>query len=162
MVTTPATTALDRAGIRYGSHPYEHDPASELSYGLEAAAALDVEPEVVFKTLVTRVDGLRGQGLAVAVLPVAATLDLKAFAQALGHKKATMAEPAAAQRSSGYVTGGISPIGQRTALPTVIDACAEPLERMYVSGGRRGFDLSLSPQDLARVTRGQFAPIART
>ncbi|SEE32264.1 Cys-tRNA(Pro) deacylase [Ruania alba] len=156
---TPATVALANAGIDFGTHPYAHDPASELSYGLEAAAALGVPAEVVFKTLVARVDGLPGQGLAVAILPVAETLDLKALAQALGQKKATMADPAAAQRSSGYVTGGISPIGQRTALPTVIDATAQELPLMYVSGGRRGFDISLAPQDLAQVTHGRFEPI---
>ena len=159
---TPATVALDRAGLTYQAHPYIHDPASELSYGLEAAAALGVPPEVVFKTLVAKVDGLRGaQGLAVAVLPVTATLDLKALAQALGCKKAAIAEPAAAERSSGYVTGGISPIGQRTTLPTVIDSSAEQLERVYVSGGRRGFDISLAPTDLIAVADAQVAPIAR-
>ncbi|UFU02035.1 Cys-tRNA(Pro) deacylase [Ruania suaedae] len=162
-MTTPATLGLDRAGVDYRTHPYTHDPASGLSYGLEAAAALGVPPEMVFKTLVAEVDGLRAaRGLAVAVLPVTATLDLKALAQALGHKKAVMADPAAAQRSSGYVTGGISPIGQRTALPAVVDSSAEQWERIYVSGGRRGFDISLAPADLVRVTDARLISIART
>ncbi|TDE95857.1 Cys-tRNA(Pro) deacylase [Occultella glacieicola] len=157
---TPATTALTHAGVAYTTHPYTHDPASGLGYGLEAAAALGVPPEAVFKTLVVHVDGLRGSGLAVGVVPVSASLDLKAIARALGHKKATMADGAAAERSSGYVMGGISPIGQRTALPTVVDTSAHSLVTMYVSGGRRGFDLGLAPADLVAVTGGRFAPIA--
>ncbi|MBZ2195777.1 Cys-tRNA(Pro) deacylase [Occultella gossypii] len=157
---TPATTALTRAGLTFTTHPYTHDPGSDLSYGLEAAAALGVPPEVVFKTLVVHVDGLRGSGLAVGVVPVSSSLDLKAIAGALGHKKATMADGAAAERSSGYVMGGISPIGQRTALPTVVDSSAQALATMYVSGGRRGFDIGLAPADLAAVTGGTFAPIA--
>ncbi|MFC8502270.1 Cys-tRNA(Pro) deacylase [Pedococcus sp. NPDC057267] len=153
---TPATTTLTRLGIAYDLHPYEHDPAAP-SYGLEAAEALGVPPAHVFKTLL--VQGERG--LAVGVVPVDRTLDLKAVAGALGLKKVAMADPAAAERSTGYVVGGISPVGQKRALPTVVDESAASLDRVYVSGGRRGLDLSLDPADLVRVTGGTFAPIAR-
>lgn len=157
---TPATLALTAAGVTFQVHTYSHDPRSELSFGLEAAAALGVDPTVVFKTLVVQVPGLaRHSGLAVALVPVAETLDLKAVAQSFGQKKATLAPPADAQRSSGYVTGGISPVGQRTALPTVVDASAQGLDRVYVSGGRRGLDVSLAPSDLAAVTGATFAAI---
>lgn len=153
---TPATTALTRAGVAFDVHPYEHDPAAP-SYGLEAAAALSVPPGQVFKTLL--VDN--GAGLAVGVVPVDRQLDLKAVAAALGWKRAIMAEPAAAERSTGYVVGGISPVGQRRRLPTVVDRSATGIERIYVSGGRRGLDLSLAPADLVRVTDGLIADIAR-
>ena len=153
---TPATTTLTRLGVAYDLHPYEHDPAAP-SYGLEAAEALGVPPGHVFKTLL--VQGERG--LAVGVVPVDRTLDLKAVAAALALKKVSMADPAAAERSTGYVVGGISPIGQKRPLPTVVDASAASLDRVYVSGGRRGLDLSLDPADLVRVTGGSFAPIAR-
>ncbi|HET8767821.1 Cys-tRNA(Pro) deacylase [Phycicoccus sp. M110.8] len=153
---TPATTTLTRLGVAYDLHPYEHDPAAP-SYGLEAAEALGVPPAHVFKTLL--VQGERG--LAVGVVPVDRTLDLKAVAAALGLKKVSMADPAAAERSTGYVVGGISPVGQKRPLPTVVDESAASLDRVYVSGGRRGLDLSLDPADLVRVTGGSFAPIAR-
>jgi Cys-tRNA(Pro)/Cys-tRNA(Cys) deacylase len=153
---TPATTTLTRLGVTYQLHPYEHDPAAP-SYGLEAAEALGVPPAHVFKTLL--VQGERG--LAVGVVPVDRTLDLKALAAALGLKKVTMADPAAAERSTGYVVGGISPVGQKRPLPTVVDTSAARLDRVYVSGGRRGLDLSLHPEDLLRVTDGSFAAIAR-
>ncbi|TQJ50821.1 Cys-tRNA(Pro) deacylase [Phycicoccus sp. SLBN-51] len=153
---TPATTALTRAGVDFAVHPYEHDPAAP-SYGLEAAEALGVPAEQVFKTLL--VEGERG--LAVGVVPVSRTLDLKAVAAALGVKKVAMAPPAAAERTTGYVVGGISPVGQRKALPTVVDDSALAFERVYVSGGRRGLDLSLSPTDLVRVTGATCASIAR-
>ena len=153
---TPATTALTRAGVDFGVHPYEHDPAAP-SYGLEAAEALGVPAEQVFKTLL--VEGERG--LAVGVVPVSRTLDLKAVAAALGVKKVVMAQPAAAERTTGYVVGGISPVGQKKALPTVVDDSALGFERVYVSGGRRGLDLSLSPIDLVRVTGATCASIAR-
>jgi len=153
---TPATTALTRLGVAYDLHPYEHDTAAP-SYGLEAAEALGVPPAHVFKTLL--VQGERG--LAVGVVPVDRTLDLKAVAAALGLKKVAMADPAAAERSTGYVVGGISPVGQKRPLPTVVDESAASLDRVYVSGGRRGLDLSLDPADLVRVTGGSFAPIAR-
>lgn len=158
---TPATATLTEAGVAFAVHQYTHDPSSGLSFGLEAAAALGVDPAQVFKTLVVRVTGLARHGaLAVAVVSVTDSLDLKSVAQALGQKKAALAPPADAQRSSGYVTGGISPIGQRIALPTLIDRSAEGLERVYVSGGRRGFDVSLAPADLAAVTGARFAPLA--
>lgn len=153
---TPATTALTRAGVDFAVHPYEHDPAAP-SYGLEAAEALGVPAEQVFKTLL--VEGQRG--LAVGVVPVSRTLDLKAVAAALGVKKVAMAPPAAAERTTGYVVGGISPVGQKKALPTVVDDSALAFERVYVSGGRRGLDLSLSPADLVRVTGATCASIAR-
>src|SRR5699024_7297113 len=158
---TPATLARTAAGIPFQVHTYTHDARSERSCGLEAAGALGVDPTVVFKTLVVQVPGLaRHSGLAVALVPVAETLDLKAVAQAFGQKKATLAPPADAQRSSGYVTGGISPVGQRTTLPTVIDTSAEGLDLVYVSGGRRGLDVSLRPRDLAVLTGAVFAPVA--
>jgi Cys-tRNA(Pro)/Cys-tRNA(Cys) deacylase len=153
---TPATTALTRAGVAFEVHPYDHDPAA-ASYGLEAAAALTVPPGRVFKTLL--VDN--GSGLAVGVVPVDRQLDLKAVAAALGWKKAVMADPAAAERSTGYVVGGISPVGQKRRLPTVVDRSATGFDRIYVSGGRRGLDLSLAPADLVRVTDAQVADIAR-
>jgi Cys-tRNA(Pro)/Cys-tRNA(Cys) deacylase len=153
---TPATTALNRAGVPFDLHPYDHDPAVP-SYGLEAAAALSAPLAQVFKTLL--VDS--GSRLGVGVVPVDRQLDLKAIATALGWKRATMAEPAAAERSTGYVVGGISPVGQKRRLPTVVDHSATGFERIYVSGGRRGLDLSLAPADLVRVTDAKVADIAR-
>jgi len=154
--STPATVALDRAGVEYRGHPYVHDPAA-ASYGLEAADALGVEPARVFKTLLVDT----GKGLAVGVVPVAGQLDLKAVASALGVKSVTMADPSVAERVSGYVVGGISPVGQKRALPTVLDETAYGFETVYVSGGRRGFDIELSPTDLATVTRAVRARIGR-
>lgn len=153
---TPATTALTRLGLAFELHPYDHDPAA-ASYGLEAAAALSVPPAQVFKTLLVSGDS----GLAVGVVPVDQQLDLKAVAAALGLKKVAMAQPAEAERSTGYVVGGISPVGQRRVLRTVIDSSALGFDRVYVSGGRRGLDLSLSPADLVTATKAQVAPIAR-
>jgi Cys-tRNA(Pro)/Cys-tRNA(Cys) deacylase len=154
--STPATVALDRAGIPYSRHPYEHDPAA-ASYGLEAAASLGVEPSRVFKTLLVDT----GATLAVGVVPVDGQLDLKAVAAALGVKSVTMADPAAAERSTGYVVGGISPVGQKRTLPTVLDDTAYGFGTVYVSGGRRGFDIGLSPADLATVTGALRARIGR-
>ncbi|HIT75859.1 MAG TPA: Cys-tRNA(Pro) deacylase, partial [Candidatus Avipropionibacterium avicola] len=153
---TPATVALERAGIEHGLHPYQHDDG-QSHFGEEAAAALGVDPRLIFKTLVVDT----GSGLAVAVVPVATQLDLKAMANALGVKKVTMAEPTAASRSSGYVVGGISPLGQRTPLPTVIDDNAERLDQMMVSAGKRGLQVQLRPSDLAALTDARFAPIGR-
>ncbi|KQM83247.1 Cys-tRNA(Pro) deacylase [Agromyces sp. Leaf222] len=153
---TPATLALTRAGVAFRAHAYEHDPRA-AAYGLEAAEKLGLDPDRVFKTLLAVVDG----SLAVAIVPVAMQLDLKAFAQALGGKRAEMADPAVAERKTGYVVGGISPIGQKTPLPTVLDESAILCERVYVSGGRRGLDLELAPDDLIAVTSGRYAPIAR-
>ncbi|MFI5708575.1 Cys-tRNA(Pro) deacylase [Kribbella sp. NPDC051620] len=153
---TPATVALTKAGMTFTTHAYEHDPAAK-SYGLEAAEALGLQPEQVFKTLLVEVDGK----LSVGVVPVDKQLDLKAVAAALNGKKAAMADPAAAERITGYVVGGISPIGQKRPLPTVIDASATDHETVYVSGGRRGLDLGLSPTDLIKLTSARTAPIAR-
>jgi Cys-tRNA(Pro)/Cys-tRNA(Cys) deacylase len=153
---TPATVALARAGIAFTAHAYEHDPRA-AAYGLEAAEKLGLDPDLVFKTLLADVDG----ALAVGIVPVAMQLDLKALAHALGGKRAGMADPAVAERKTGYVVGGISPIGQRTPLPTVLDESAILCETIYVSGGRRGLDLELSPDDLLAVTSGRYASIAR-
>ena len=153
---TPATVALAAAGVAFTQHAYEHDPAAG-SFGLEAAEALGLPPEQVFKTLLVDT----GAGLAVAVVPVSGLLDLKAMAAALGVKRVTMADPAAAQRSSGYVVGGISPLGQKRSLPTVVDESAELFDVVYVSGGRRGLDLGLSPADLVRVTGAVVADVGR-
>ena len=153
---TPATVALTKAGIAFTTHSYEHDP-SAASFGLEAANALGLAVEQVFKTLLADIDG----NLVVGIVPVHRKLDLKALAASVGGKRASMADPAIAERSTGYVVGGISPIGQKRALKTVIDNSAETIETVYVSGGRRGFDLGLSPVDLQSITRAMFAPIAR-
>ena len=153
---TPATVTLDRAKIAYEVRAYEHDPAAR-SYGMEAAEALGVEPERVFKTLLVETD----KGLGVGIVPVDTQLDLKGIAAALGVKKATMADPAAAERVTGYVVGGISPIGQKKSLPTVLDESATTHATILVSGGKRGFDIELAPADLLTVVRGSTAPIAR-
>lgn len=151
---TPATAALAAAGVPFVLHPYVHDP-SAASYGAEAAEALGIDPEKVFKTLMVEVEGR----LAVGVVPVSGSLDLKAFAAALGAKKASMADPAVAERRTGYVLGGISPLGQRQTSPTVIDGSALALETMLVSGGKRGLDIEVAPADLLRLTGGITAPI---
>lgn len=154
---TPATAALTRTGVSFVLHPYEHHDG-EQHYGDEATAALGLDPTRVFKTLVVELAG-RGGSLAVAVVPVARQLDLKAFATALGAKKAGMADHDAAQRSSGYVLGGISPLGQRTQLPTVVDASALTFETVFVSAGRRGLQVELSPADLVTLTGAQVAAV---
>jgi Cys-tRNA(Pro)/Cys-tRNA(Cys) deacylase len=141
--------------VTHRVHAYEHDPRAE-SYGAEAATALQVAPERCFKTLVAEVDGV----LAVAVVPVTGSLDLKAFAAALGGKRAAMADPTLAERTTGYVRGGISPLGQRRRLPTVVDASATPFPTVYVSAGRRGLQVELAPADLVRLTGAAVAPIA--
>ncbi|GAA3688050.1 Cys-tRNA(Pro) deacylase [Arthrobacter ginkgonis] len=158
---TPATALLDRTGTPYRLHAYGHDPAA-ASFGLEAAAALGVEPASVFKTLLVAT-GLPGaEALAVGVVPVDRSLDLKAMAAALGVKKVEMADPAAAERRTGYVVGGISPLGQRNPSRTVLDASAFALDTVYVSGGRRGLDIELAPADLSALTQAVSAPIAST
>lgn len=151
---TPALRELSRAGVSFTTHPYDHDPRHP-SYGLEAAEALGLDPAEVFKTLLADAAGQ----LVVAVLPVTATLDLKALAGAFGCKKASLAEVGVAERVTGYVVGGISPLGQRSRLPTVVDVRAQTLEVMYVSGGRRGLDVGLAPADLIRLTRAQVADV---
>lgn len=153
---TPATLALTRAGVEFSTHAYDHDPAAG-SYGLEAAEALGLDPAQVLKTLLAEVDGR----LVVGIVPVAGQLDLKSLAAATGGKRASMADPAAAERATGYVVGGISPVGQRKGHPTVLDESALGFETVYVSGGRRGLDIGLSPADLVRVTGATTAPIAR-
>jgi Cys-tRNA(Pro)/Cys-tRNA(Cys) deacylase len=153
---TPATVALTRAGVAFTTHSYEHDPAAP-SYGLEAAEALGLDPEQVFKTLFVEADG----AMVVGIVPVAGRLDLKAVAAAVGGKRATMADPAAAERATGYVVGGISPLGQKRHHPTVLDDSALAHETVYVSGGRRGLDIGLAPRDLVSLTRAVTAPIAR-
>ncbi|WP_329205313.1 Cys-tRNA(Pro) deacylase [Streptomyces sp. NBC_01696] len=153
---TPATVALTAAGTAFTVHSYDHDPASP-SYGEEAAEALGVSADRVFKTLVAEVDG----ELVVAVVPVAGSLDLKALASAVGGKRAAMADPAAAERTTGYVRGGISPLGQRKRLRTVLDASAGSHATICVSAGRRGLEVELSAADLATLTDATLAPIGR-
>jgi Cys-tRNA(Pro)/Cys-tRNA(Cys) deacylase len=155
MSGTPATVALLAAGIPFTEHAYTHDPAN-TSFGLEAATALGLDPERVFKTLLADVDGR----LVVGIVPVTGKLDLKRLAAAVGGKRAAMADPAVAERRTGYVVGGISPIGQKTRHPTVIDETAELWDTVYVSGGRRGHDLELTPADLVRATNATLADIA--
>ncbi|BDI22365.1 Cys-tRNA(Pro) deacylase [Herbiconiux sp. L3-i23] len=153
---TPATVALERAGVEYRTHSYEHDPAHP-SYGLEAAEALGVDPARVFKTLVVSADGR----LAVGIVPVSASLDLRAMAAALGAKRVGLADQRDAERKTGYVAGGISPIGQKTALPTVLDESALAWPTIHVSGGRRGFELELTPAALQTATSATTAPLSR-
>jgi Cys-tRNA(Pro)/Cys-tRNA(Cys) deacylase len=152
---TPATALLAKAKIPFTLHPYDHDPRAQ-AYGDEAAAALGVDPARIFKTLIANVEGR----LACAVVPVAARLDLKRFAAAVGGKRAEMADPAAAARATGYVVGGISPLGQRSRLRVVVDASAEPFETVFVSAGRRGLQVELTPADLVRAADASFAAIA--
>jgi Cys-tRNA(Pro)/Cys-tRNA(Cys) deacylase len=154
--STPAVRAAVAAGVPHEVVAYTADPAIG-SYGAAAAAALGVDEHVVFKTLVTDVDG----ALTVAVVPVAGSLDLKALAAAAGAKHAGLADPGAAERATGYVVGGISPLGQRRRLPTVVDASALDAEAIYVSAGRRGLQLRLAPGDLIRLTGATVAAIAR-
>jgi len=153
---TAATALLTGLGIAYTVHAYEHDPRHG-SFGIEAAEALGVVAGRVFKTLVADVDG----GLTVGVVPVAAQLDLKALATAAGGKKAAMADVAAAERATGYVAGGISPLGQRRRLPVVIDATALEFATVFCSGGRRGLEIELAPGDLVRAANATVAPISR-
>ncbi|MFJ3488523.1 Cys-tRNA(Pro) deacylase [Leifsonia aquatica] len=153
---TPATVALTAAGLPFSLHPYDHDPAA-ASYGMEAAEALGVEPDRVFKTLLADTE----LGLVVGVVPVTGLLDLKALAAAVGAKRAGMADPAVAERRTGYVVGGISPIGQKTRHVTVVDETAQLFETVFVSGGKRGLDIELAPDDLLRATEGTYAAIAK-
>jgi Cys-tRNA(Pro)/Cys-tRNA(Cys) deacylase len=153
---TPATVAATRAGVAFTLHPYE-TAGGEESYGEAAADALGVSRDRLFKTLVAEVDG----DLTVAVVPVSATLDLKALALAVGGKRAAMADPVQAERVTGYVRGGISPLGQRKSLPTVVDASASGFPTIYVSAGRRGLQVELAPADLIRLTGAATAGIAR-
>ncbi len=151
---TAATIALDRAGISFAVHEYAHDPRHE-SFGLEASQALGVAPERVFKTLIAEVDG----ALVAGVVPVEGQLDLKALAAAAGGKKAAMAAVGAAERATGYVAGGISPVGQRKRLPVFLDASALAFTTVFCSGGRRGLEIELAPGDLVRAANATIARI---
>ncbi|PKW19932.1 Cys-tRNA(Pro) deacylase [Saccharopolyspora spinosa] len=152
---TPATALLSKRRISHRVHAYEHDPRAE-SFGLEAAEALGQPPERIFKTLVAEVDGK----LTVGVVPVTGQLDLKALAAAAGGKKAKMAEVADAERATGYVAGGISPLGQKKRLPVVIDKSATGFETIYCSAGRRGLEIELAADDLVRLLDARIADIA--
>lgn len=160
---TPALRVLQAAGVDHTARPYEHDAGAGRSYGQEAARALEADPQRVFKTLIVEVGGgeFGGGTLAVAVVPVSQHLDLKALAAALGVKHAALAEPAAAERATGYVRGGISPLGQRRSLPTILDASALEHATVLVSGGRRGLDVELAPDDLVMLTSACTAWIGR-
>jgi Cys-tRNA(Pro)/Cys-tRNA(Cys) deacylase len=153
---TPAVVALTKAGIAHTLHEYDHDPRA-TSYGLEAADALGLDPDQVFKTLMAELDG----ELVVAVVPVSTKLDLKALARTFAGSRAAMADPRAAERATGYVTGGISPVGQRKTHRTVVDETAELYDVVYVSAGRRGLDVGIAPADLVEVTGAIVADISR-
>lgn len=154
---TPALRVLRQAGIEHAVHAYVHDPRGPLGYGQEAAAALDVDPGRVFKTLVVAVD----DALVVAVLPVDHQLDLKALAATAGGRRAVLAEPQVARRATGYVPGGISPIGQRQRLAVVLDDGALGHRTIYISAGRRGLEVELAPQDLVTLTSATTGAVAR-
>lgn len=152
---TPATALLTREKVSHTLHPYDHDPRAE-AFGDEAAAALGVAPDRIFKTLIASVDGT----LTCAVVPVATRLDLKALAAVVGGKRGELADPVAAARATGYVLGGISPLGQRSRLPVVIDSSATSFETVFVSAGKRGLQVQLAPADLVRLAAARVAPIA--
>lgn len=154
---TPAVVAAKRAGVACRVLEYPHDPAAQ-SFGLEAAEALGVDPRTVFKTLVA---DLASGDLVVAVIPVVTRLDLKTLAAVTGAKKAAMADRQAAERATGYVIGGISPLGQRRPLTTVIDESALTHEEIFVSGGRRGLEIALDPRDLVTLTNASLERIGR-
>ena len=153
---TPAINAAKKAKIAYTVHQYVHDPAA-ASYGKEAAEKLGLDEARVFKTLVVELDGA---GLAVGIIPVSAMLSMKQIARAAGAKKAAMADKAAVERATGYVLGGVSPLGQKKRLPTFIDASAADFPTIFVSAGRRGLDLELDPDDLAGLTGAKLAPLS--
>lgn len=154
---TPAVRQLEREGVDFGLLSYDHDPRTP-AYGEEAAQALGLDPQSVFKTLVARLDDGR---LVVAMVPVAARLDLKALARAAGARKATLADAAEAERATGYVVGGISPLGQKRRLAAYLDASAEALETIHVSGGRRGLEIRLAPGELIRLSGARPADLTR-
>ncbi len=153
---TPACRVLDASGVEYTVHPYDHDP-NAVSFGEEAAAVLGVERDRVFKTLMAQLDA---EELVVAIVPVSSMLDLKALAACMGSKKATMAPLKLAERSSGYVAGGISPFGQRNQRRTIIDEIAFASDTIFVSGGRRGLDIELYPDDLVRTLEAVVGSIS--
>lgn len=154
---TPAVKVLEKAGVAFRLDSYAHDPRTP-AYGEEAARSLGLPAEEVFKTLLARLDDGR---LVVAIVPVPCQLDLKALARAAGARKASLADPAEAERATGYVVGGISPLGQRKRLPTFLDERAREFEAIHVSGGRRGLEIRLAPDDLVRLTAAREAPLAR-
>jgi len=156
---TPAVTVAEKAGVSFTLHRYEHDPAAE-SYGAEAADKLNLPPERVFKTLIASVSVGGRDTLAVAVVPVARQLDLKRLAAAIGGKKAVMADVAEAQRATGYLVGGISPLGQKRRLPAVLDQSAAAFPTVFVSAGRRGLEIELRPADLQRLIGAKVAAVA--
>jgi Cys-tRNA(Pro)/Cys-tRNA(Cys) deacylase len=156
---TPAIKAAESAGVTVKVHEYQHDPGN-TQYGLEAAEALGLDPARVFKTLLVRQNG-DDRRLAVAVVAVTGQLDLKAMAAACGAKKVEMADPAQAERVTGYVVGGISPLGQKRRLPTVLDASVNDFATVFVSGGRRGLDIEIAPDDLARLCQASVAEIGK-
>ena len=157
MAATPAVRVLEKARVPHTLHAYDPEHPSDQGHGEAAVAALGADPRQVFKTLVARVDGV----LTVAVVPVSGTLDLKALAAAAGGRKAVMADPADAERTTGYVLGGISPLGQKKALPTVVDDSVTDFPTVMVSAGKRGLQVELPPTDLVRLTRARTAPIGR-
>lgn len=156
---TPAIKTLQKASIAHNIHSYQHDPDNQ-AYGEEAAIALGIEPHQVFKTLLVSLNG-DNKRLAVAVVPVSGLLNLKAMASALNTKKVAMANPSDAERATGYIVGGISPLGQKKRLPMVIDDSALELPTIFISAGRRGLEIELAAQDIAKLCSASFAPIGR-
>ncbi len=152
---TPAINSLKRAKLAYRILEYHHD-ANAGAYGIEAAAKLNLDPSLVFKTLVAKLDN---EKLVVAIIPVAEKLNMKLLAKAAGVKKAAMASAQEVERSTGYVLGGVSPLGQKRPLATFIDISAESLKQIYVSGGKRGIDIELTPMSLQQLTKANFTPL---
>ncbi|WP_045826852.1 Cys-tRNA(Pro) deacylase [Teredinibacter turnerae] len=154
---TPGINLVKKSKVTHKVHSYEHDPGA-ASYGLEAAEKLSIDPRQVFKTLVVKLDG---DTLAVGVVPVVEKLNMKLIAKAAGTKKAAMAEPAEVERTTGYVLGGVSPLGQKKRLKTFVDSSAKHLSTIFVSAGRRGLEIELSPRDLLNLVSGDFADLCQ-